>query len=584
MVTMVMMTLAGGWKTVKKLLPLQLILFICCFGSGVLAQSGQPLLEASVERQTVIDGESVFLYIKGENLQSLPDVSVLSKQFDVLDSRRSNSQVIESGVVKTQFLMRFELLAKNLGQTSIPPFTADGVSTKPIAIDVVERGTPGAVPRDKVFAEVTLDKENVYVQAQVVMSLHVLDDGTLVSIDPPLPAIPDVQVERLSGGDQRIETRDGEEYRVHTWRYALFPQKHGEVEIPRLLIPGSVRDPSYGGGLIMRNMATRRIQIRTSPVSFNVSPRSAASTADWWLPAESLQFQHQWSDDINNVTAGEPLTLTLAVTTKGATSNQLPEIAVPSVSGLKIYPDVPALESQPDDDGLVSQRREKWSVIPQREGQVSLPEMTIKWWDTLADEEREATIPAQVLNIAADPNAPQPLPAPSTDPLQAINSGVASDNQAVAQEPLVVVNSEPSLWRTIAVFALLGWLLTAGCWRVSACRKRVSHGAATSEDTAPKMLLSELKKASEGDDQVLFRNRLLSWARRQWPRERFNGPVDVANKLNHAALQAELQTFEASLYARSSTSSDLQKIYRLLKTALQGAEVRHDGEDYLPSL
>ncbi|MEM7259178.1 MAG: BatD family protein, partial [Pseudomonadota bacterium] len=320
------------------------LLTVYLYGSTANAQSAaEPMLEASVERQTVIDGESVLLYIKGEHLQELPDVSALTRQFDVLDSRRSNSQVVEGGVIKSQFLMRFELLPKHLGHTTIPAFTADGVSTQPITIEVVERGTPGAVPRDKVFAEVTLDKETTYVQAQVVMSLHILDDGSLASVDPPVPVIPDVQVEQLPGGDQRIETRNGEEYRVHTWRFALCPQKQGDIEIPRLLIPGSVRDPGYGGGLIMRSMATRRIQIRTSPVTFTASPRAADSTADWWLPVESLKLQHQWSADIDSVTVGEPLTLTVALTTEGATSNQIPALTVPDLDGLKIYPDVPSL-------------------------------------------------------------------------------------------------------------------------------------------------------------------------------------------------------------------------------------------------
>ena len=41
-------------------------------------------LVANVERQTVIDGESVLLYIEGENLKSLPDVSALNRSFDIL--------------------------------------------------------------------------------------------------------------------------------------------------------------------------------------------------------------------------------------------------------------------------------------------------------------------------------------------------------------------------------------------------------------------------------------------------------------------------------------------------------------------
>lgn len=576
--------------SVKKhfALPLLVLLLFCItrvsYAQNTQSSSGQPLLESSVERQTVIDGESVLLYIKGEHLSELPDVSALSKEFDVLDSRRSNSQVIEGGIIKSQFLMRFELLPKNLGQTTIPSFTADGISTQSITVDVVERGTPGAVPRDKVFAEVTLDKDKVYVQAQAILSLRILDDGSLASVDPPVPVIPDVQVERLPGGDQRIEERDGEEYRVHTWRYALFPQKHGKIEIPRLLIPGSVRDPGYGGGLIMRSMATRRIQIRTSPVTFEVTPRAAVSTADWWLPVESLQLQRQWSADIANVTVGEPLTLTLALTTEGATSNQLPEIPAPSIDGLKIYPDVPELQSQPNESGLISQRQEKWSVIPQQAGEISIPEIVLKWWDTEADQEREAVLAAQTLVVAPDPNLlvePAPLPAASaTQP-----TGVMSE--APAAEELTGTEASDgasALWKTIALFAIFGWLATAISWAALSFRKQGSKPITAQADPSVELLLREVHAASNSDDRSRFRASLMNWARRQWSAEAIAGPLDISTRLADEALHEKLQVLEASLYADSARPADMKEIYRLLIRSLDNARHTPADKDLLPSL
>jgi hypothetical protein len=566
-----------------------LALLLALTGGILYAQSGpsagQPLLEASVERRTVIDGESVLLYIKGEHLTQLPDVSALSKQFDVLDSRRSNSQVVEGGVVKSQFLMRFELLPKNLGQTVIPAFTADGISTAPVTIEVVERGTPGAVPRDKVFAEVTLDKDSVYVQAQLVMSLHILDDGSLASVDPPLPVIPDVQVERLPGGDQRLETRNGEEYRVHTWRYALFPQKHGRIEIPRLKIPGSVRDPGYGGGLIMRSMATRRIQIRTGAVEFEARPRAAASTATWWLPVEGVELQHQWSADIASVTVGEPLTLSLALTTRGATSNQLPEIRPPSIDGLRIYPDVPDLQSQPEETGLLSRRQEKWSVIPQRAGEIVMPPVTLKWWDTKADVEREAVLPAQTLMVAEDPNSivqnnPEGSDGAAAEPVAAVSQAdpaPADDNQLLSA-------GNGSLWRTIAIFAIVGWLMTAVSWALLAWRRRRVQARRAPKNSTLETQWRELRQASENGDASLFRQALISWARRQWLGEPIAGPPDIAARLDDPELLSAFQQFEASLYADQSQAADTRQLFRSLQESLERRRQPRDQHDLLPSL
>ena len=560
-----------------------LLVMLAVMPVAVNAQS----LEASVERQTVIDGESVLLYIKGENLTEQPDVSMLSKQFDVLDSRRSNSQVIEGGVRKTQFLMRFELLPKNLGQTEIPAFTANGQTTQPIRIDVVERGTPGAVPRDKVFAEVTLDKDSSYVQAQIVMSLHIFDDGSLASVDPPVPVIDDVQVERLPGGDQRIETRDGEEYRVHTWRYALFPQRNGTIEIPRILIPGSVRDPDYGGGLIMRSMATRRIQIRTAPVSFTATARAPDSTADWWLPVEALNLQHQWSEDISESNVGEPLTLTLALTTKGSTSNQLPEFSVPDIDGMRIYPDVPELASQPAEDGLTSQRREKWSVIPQRSGELTLPEITVKWWDTVADVEREAKIPAQTLIVAGDPAVADTaqsvagVVSDTTEPQHAAQQ--TNDSTEAGSVTAAALTNRAEQWKWLALFALIGWVTTALLWWLVTLKKRKSAQQRHAVKTE-KQALRELRHAHDAEDAKAFRAALLGWGAVRWPQNPPGDPVEIADRLGSEKLATELRALESSLYARSASTITLGPVYNTLRSSLSDSNRKIPEPDPLPTL
>lgn len=552
-------------------------------------------LEATVERQTVIDGESVLLYIEGTDLNEQPDVSVLSRDFEVLDSRRSNSTVIEQGVRKSSFMLRFELLPKHLGQVEIPAFTAGGETTQPIRIDVVENGTAGVEPRDKVFAEITFDNENPYVQSQVIMSLHILDDGSLATLDPQPPVIPDIQVERLPLDGQRIEKRGDVEYRVHTWRYALFPQRNGEIEIPPMKIPGSVKDPGYGGNLILRNIATRRISVRTKATSLNVKPKPAVSTADWWLPVEKLQLTHKWSEDIKTSVVGEPLTLTVALTTQGATSNQLPEILPPNIAGLKIYPDVPELVSQPNEDGLISRRTEKWSVIPLREGVLKLPAVTVKWWDTEADVERTVTLAEQELLVAAaeadttvNNVASSPVKvSPAADGAGSV--GAAPDQEIVAPEiaatntaeagnaeltegtvsPLDVLPARSRFWKLVALVATAGWLGTLLLWWFRSRQRpgnKVARAKATPDSS---QRLRELKALGNTGNASTFREALMVWAQSHWPQRTPVSPAEIGQRLGTPALQDQLRLLDSSLYGKDSLDVPLSEIYATLSAALE---------------
>lgn len=570
------------------------LLLLACHITSIAHAAG---LIANVERKTVIDGESVILYIEGEDLQALPDTSALNQRFDILDSRVSNRQFRSGGKTTSTFTLRFELLAKNLGAVEIPSFESDGYISQPIVIEVVERGSPGSVPRDNVFAEVILDNSEPYVQSQVVMSLQIFDDGNLATADPVAPSIADVQVETLPVGKQRIEERDGVQYRVHTWRYALFPQKSGRIEIPRLQIVGSVKDASYGGNLILRNTPTRRISIRTKPAVLDVKVRPDESTSAWWLPVQQLELQHTWSSDIKQSRVGDPLTLSLTLTTKGATSTQLPEISLPDVSGLKMYPDVPELAAQPADDGLISQRREKWSLIPQREGTLELPAITLKWWDTIADVEREASIPAQQIIVAAAQVSEGGSGTPQSESVQADPNQPAAQSVDLAeldsqtQEPADASSTMPSTknaWKVIAIAAIAGWVITVLSWVWRATRSTLPAPAPAANAVNPvaRLRLRELKSLSQKDDLLAFRDAVMAWGEAHWSVNKPLSLSDIGGRLGNPTLQERLRQLDAAVYSNQQKKTlSMPELYSALIESLENSpQSPAASNDPLPQL
>lgn len=573
-------------RTAGKYLFIALLLATVAGGGKLWAAS----LQAEVKKQTVVDGETVLLYIIGEDLRGYPDTTALNRRFDIVGSRRQQSQFVDNGVVKSRYTMLLELLPKHLGVSDIPPFEVDGQRSEKISIEVVARGTPGVVPRDNVFAELSIDNESPYVQAQTILSLHVFDDGSLAAAEPELPDIAGMQIEQIPGDPQRLETRNGEEYRVHTWRYALFPQRSGTYEIPRIKVIANVKDPSYGGNLILRNTPTRRISFRSDAMQLDVRPRPAKSASDWWLPVRQLDLKNNWSSDPANSQVGEPLTYSVALTTNGATSTQLPEVKLPDVDGLKIYPDVPDLASQPGDDGVVSRRTDKWSIIPQRAGTITLPEYRLRWWDTVADRERVTVIPAQQIIVAGGADsANTALTANSLVQDQSDSASVAGDagimSASSALSPAAqVLPARNNLWAWIAVIMAVGWLLTLIAWFVSARRARVRADRTPGQSDANAGALSEqqslrdLTALSNGGDRSRYLSAMMKWASARWPQQPPVSVGDVGRRLRSTELSTLLKQVESSLYSqRSTTTSGPDTTLKALHNALQQA-IRHDDE------
>lgn len=585
-----------------------LLFLLAAFAGG--GQLWAASLKAEVKKQTVVDGETVLLYIIGEDLRGYPDTTALNRRFDIVGSRRQQSQFVDEGVVKSRYTMLLELLPKHLGVSDIPPFEVDGQRSEKISIEVVARGTPGVVPRDNVFAELSIDNETPYVQAQIILSLHVFDDGSLAAAEPEIPDIAAMQIEQIPGDPQRLETRDGVEYRVHTWRYALFPQRSGSYEIPRIKVVANVKDPSYGGNLILRNTPTRRISFRSDSMQLDVRPRPAQSKSEWWLPVKQIDLQKSWSSDPATSQVGEPLTYSVVLTTNGATSTQLPEIKLPDVDGLKIYPDVPELVSQPGEDSVISRRTDKWSIIPQRAGTITLPEYRLQWWDTVADRERVTVIPAQQLVVsgaaatasAGGANITNNAidSANNTDSNSAENSvnaaaldvaDVADGNSA--DTPLRSLSSRilperNNLWVWIAAFVSIGWLVTLGAWLFTARRARArtvqlagigepAHTSLTEQQT-----LRDLTALSTGGDRSRYLSAMMKWASARWPQQTPVSVTDVGRRLRSDELSMLLQQVESSLYSQqageaSAQDKTLESLHHALRKAINSADesVRH---------
>lgn len=568
----------------------RLAFLVLCLGKINLVWAAS--LTATVTNTSVVEGESIALYLEGIDLTEMPDVSALYPLFDVLDSRTSDQVSIINGARTNKNVWRFELMAKNPGTSVIPSFTANGVATAPIAINVTARGTPGAVPRDNIFFELAVDTAEPWVQGQVVLTVSVFDGSNITSGSLSEPEAPDLQIERLPDIPQQIVERDGVEYRLITRRYAMFPQRSGEITIPPVQLSANIRDIDTHSQ--RRYSQNRRVTIRSESLTLNVKPRPAESTAAWWLPVSEINLTSEWGGDISASVVGEPLTRTLVLTALGAANTQLPEISVTQVPGLKIYPDAAVLDTEALDGGLVSARQEKWSIIPQQAGRITLPEITIKWWDTTHDAERETVLPAEVIEVAAAngvlPATPQALPEASvaTDQAgQAVPLAISAADDASEEAGRTMRPDSGGYWMWLAIIALLGWLSTIFGWWMQRRRPRSTepdetHVIPVSADA----LLQQVAKASATGDVRKFRAALLYWAAREWPAKPPVSPAEIGRRLDDHALQSALAQIDAAIYSDKSLSIDMPRINTQLRDAVarRAKPPRGGAADPLPQL
>jgi len=101
--------------------------------SEKLPENETPFLSANVERASLIEDESVVLFINGSAVSKVPDTSSLASDFIIIDKQ------LKTGANKKAFQLRMLLQPRKTGVLFIPSLSVDGVRSEGIILNIVPR-------------------------------------------------------------------------------------------------------------------------------------------------------------------------------------------------------------------------------------------------------------------------------------------------------------------------------------------------------------------------------------------------------------------------------------------------------------
>ena len=533
--------------------------------AGWYASATGESLRASLEPNSIRANETTRLIIEaeGSHAGSAPELGPLDEDFDRLGTRTSTQIQILNGRQSATTRWIVELAPRRVGEIEVPPLALGSDSTPALTLQVLEAPASHADEHPDIFIESEVFPKSPYVQSQITYALRLfytveIMDGTLED-----PRASDVLVQRLGRDRSYTSTRGGRAYRVLERRYALFPPSSGELHIPPVRFDGEVADLESGSSSITRLFTPgRRERLRTEEYRLDVRPRPPEFEGQTWLPGRTLSLVEQWSEDPPELQVGEPLTRTIIVQAAGLRGDQLPEIEVGTSDGVRVYPDQPTIRTASDADFVYGSREQRFALVPLREGEVALPEVRVRWWDTTADAPADALIPARTLSAG-------PAPAEATGLVGALSApaSTADADTGLLGDGGEAIAGGGWRWASIALFAL--WAATAlGWWR----SRRGATEAAPEDPGAPaiaraRRALDAACAAGRAEDA---RDAVLEWAAAAWPETPPRSLGETARRLG-PPLATRLRELDRSLYAHEAERWDGPALWREAKTGLRRA-------------
>ncbi|MBB1455195.1 BatD family protein [Pseudoalteromonas sp. SG43-5] len=529
-------------------------LFCCLLLLSAMPSWAATKLEASVDKNPVLAGEFFMLNIsvddtvKGEQ----PDTSSLLKDFVVGPTSLSSRTNIINGSINKQTTWSVKLMTRTEGDYTIPAFSVAGLTSQPIKLKVAKRSVD-ADKNNEIFLKTSLSSNSLFVQEAGVYTVKLYLAKELLDGSLSTPSMEDAQLTQLGKQTESYELVDGKRYLVITREYLIQPQKSGAYTIAGPAFQGRVQQ-NYRQLEVSALGDDQQVEIKPIPSDYKGA----------WLPSELVNLDEEWQPNDNTVEVGTPITRTITLTALGVTKEQLPEISMPTIDGIRSYPDKKENNNAVRDGRVVSQQTASYALLPQKPGTYTLPEIKLPWFNTKMNRISVATLPKRTITVTPSTTAPNTAianPQPSTNNSPTLEN---ISNQATGTQPIETKSDTP-LW--LIVVAALGYILWIGTvifYLISRSTKDTTEKLQLNTRGTSQPSLNELKALAKTHDVKAFYTALNNFSVKVTHKN--VGAIDeLCIHVNSSELNGLISQLQAQLYSNKGANTDLNAIIKILE-------------------
>ncbi|MGV2988560.1 BatD family protein [Vibrio sp. E150_011] len=229
---------------------------------------------------------------------------------------------------------------------------------------------------------------------QVVLSIEVatprwFSGGTRIgSIEVPNL----IAMQRNPMGINGTERRNGQTWSTQRWEVTLYPQASGKLVIPPIAVKVQVSTENKG---------SVPITFYTKPMSFDVHmPSGHLSSQQAWLSASDMTLEQHWELSNTELKAGDTITRTVTLNASDTLSILMPNLIHNVASErYQTYSKPPVLTDTHERGDYAAERIEQSTYVLQNGGEVILPPIEIKWWNTDKEVLETVMLEGKVIHV-----------------------------------------------------------------------------------------------------------------------------------------------------------------------------------------
>ncbi|QDP01781.1 BatD family protein [Thalassotalea sp. PS06] len=528
---------------VKRLLTLSLsLLTLVCHSSWALDS-----LTASIDKNPATVNESLVLTVIANDSMdaSAFDPSPLDKDFIV--GRTSVSSQTSMVNFKTTRMTRWTtvLVPQKPGKYTIPAFTIEGASSKPIEVEILAANDSRAKKNQDVFISTKVSDTRVYVQQQFTLKvkLHLAQELKTGSLTEP--QMTGAEIKQIGDDKESMEIINGIRYRTIERSYSVKPNTSGDFTLHTPIFAGEIIS-GQRRALFSNFDQGKPVRVEGKDIDIEVKAKPAEFVGDDWLPSEILTIEDEWPQ-LDSFPLGEPITRRVTITAAALSEEQLPQINFKTPDGIKIYPDQQQSQSNVQAGLLISQKVQDFAIVPSKPGIYTIPEVQIPWWNTKTNRVEYASLPQRTFSIEG-----------------AVATPMTESQDNLPATPVVIEKSSNLQWLFLA-----GWILTSLAWLATSLYQRgflkqLSRNPKSVFNSAASTSYLQLLAACKKNDGQLVLTLLPQWAAQTNNEPSISSLSQVIDSFNDDELERLISELQACYFGNQNTSWDGKALYQKL--------------------
>ena len=517
----------------KTALIKKVFLFATLCVSGISASYAQAI--ATVSKNQITENEVIQLMVSVDKSadQSKFDPSQLAPDFRSGQVSFGSSRSLVNGDYSVQSQWTVSIAPTKMGTLIIPSMNVAGEQTNPITIRVTnDASAPKSSDVIKVSGELTKDElyegETAQFNAKIAIFADIrrLKDPNIIT-----PQGTGIEFSPIGESKQYQTVIDGLQATVVEQVFSVSANQAGKLHFDGLAFTGGlVQTDRYG-------RSTKLIPLNVVPKQYQLTVlEKPADFTGTWLPTTDLKLGQQWLVDgkpLTNTTveAGAAITRQITLMMADVPPEKLPKLDIDYPKTVRMYDEKPVIGTDSQGNSVMTIKQ---VIIPHTSGSVTLPAVSIQWWNSKTRQSEVAKLDSLTLTVT-----------PSTQ------IGEQKIEHQTNAQPQITIKREVDhgFWPyTTLAFALL-WLFTALGWMINRTKDRKEntaiHKTTYTLNNDNKALIAALN-----NNNTILAHQILADHSEQWTQQN----IDVVG------IKQLITQISQKKYAKNSDNSSIKQI------------------------